>query len=65
MIDLASSSDEEGLIPDASHDFEFVQQLFGELNRDLLGPPGNGKMKSRRRFTRRNPPAPKMLFCCS
>jgi hypothetical protein len=44
MIDLASSSNEEGLIPDASHDFEFVQQLFGELNRDLLGPPGNDKI---------------------
>jgi hypothetical protein len=44
MVDLSSSSDEEDPIPDTSHDFEFTQHLYGELNRALLGPPGNGKI---------------------
>jgi hypothetical protein len=41
---LSSSSDEEDSIADNSHDFEFTQWLYGELNRDLLGPPGDDKV---------------------
>jgi hypothetical protein len=44
VIDLSSSSDEEDFITDTSHDFEFAQQLDGELNRDFLGPLGDGKI---------------------
>jgi hypothetical protein len=44
VIDLSSSSDEENFIADTSRDFEFAQRLYGELNHDLLGPPGNGKV---------------------
>jgi hypothetical protein len=44
VVDLSSSSDEEDLIPDTSHDFEFTQHLDGELNLALLGPPGDGKV---------------------
>jgi hypothetical protein len=44
VIDLSSSSDEEDLIAATSHDFEFTQRLFGELNCAVLGPPGDGKI---------------------
>jgi hypothetical protein len=44
VIDLSSSSDEEDLITAASRDFEFTQRLFGELNRAVMGPLGNGKL---------------------
>jgi hypothetical protein len=44
IIDLSSSSDEEDLIAATSHDFEFAQRLFGELNRVVLGPPGDNKI---------------------
>jgi hypothetical protein len=44
MIDLSSSSDEEDLIAATSRDFEFAQRLFGELNRAVLGPSGDGKI---------------------
>jgi hypothetical protein len=44
MIDLSSSSDLEDLIADTSHDFEFTQRLYDELNRAVLGPPGDGKI---------------------
>jgi hypothetical protein len=44
VIDLSSSSDEEDLITDISHDFEFAQRLYGELNRAVLGPPGDDKI---------------------
>jgi hypothetical protein len=44
VIDLFSSSDEEDLIAATSHDFEFAQRLFGELNRVILGPPGDDKI---------------------
>jgi hypothetical protein len=44
VIYLSSSSDEEDLIAATSHDFEFTQRLFGELNRTVLGPPGDGKV---------------------
>jgi hypothetical protein len=44
VVDLSSSSDEGDIIPDTSHDFEFTQHLYGELNRALLGSPGDGKI---------------------
>jgi hypothetical protein len=44
VVDLSSSSDEEYLILDTSRDFEFTQRLYGELNRALPGPPGDGKI---------------------
>jgi hypothetical protein len=44
VIDLSSSSDEEDLIATTSRDFEFVQRLFGELNRAVLGPPDDDKI---------------------
>jgi hypothetical protein len=44
MIDLSSSSDEEIFIVDTSHDAELTKKLFGDLNRDILGPPGDGKI---------------------
>jgi hypothetical protein len=34
----------EESIHDTTHDFEFTQHLFCELNRDLLGPPDDGKV---------------------
>jgi hypothetical protein len=44
VVDLYSSSNEEGLIPDTSCDEEFTRKLFGDLNRDVLGPPGDGNI---------------------
>jgi hypothetical protein len=44
VVDLSSSLDEEDLIPDTSRDFEFAQCLYDELNRALLGPPGDGQI---------------------
>jgi hypothetical protein len=44
VVDLSSSSDEEGFITDVSWDEEFVKRLFGDINRDVLGPPGDGKI---------------------
>jgi hypothetical protein len=41
MIDLSLSSDEENFIADTSHDVEFTKKLFGDLNRDILWPPGD------------------------
>jgi hypothetical protein len=38
VVDLSSSSDEKGLIPDTSWDEEFVRRLFGDLNCGVLGP---------------------------
>jgi hypothetical protein len=32
------------LVVDTSHDEEFTRKLFGELNCDILGPPGDGKI---------------------
>jgi hypothetical protein len=43
VIDL-SSSDEENFIVDTCRDAEFTRKLFGDLNRDILKPPGNGKV---------------------
>jgi hypothetical protein len=54
-------------ITDVSWDEAFAIRLFGDLNHDVLGPPGDGKiiilstpMKKNRRCTRRRLPAPKM-----
>jgi hypothetical protein len=65
VVDMSSSSDEEDLIPDTSHDFEFAQCLYDELNRDLLGLPGDGKIiilsdsdEKKRRCARRSLPTP-------
>jgi hypothetical protein len=32
------------LVVDTSRDEEFARKLFGDLNRDILGPPGDGKI---------------------
>jgi hypothetical protein len=37
VVDLSSSSHEEGLIPGTSRDEEFAKRLFDDLNRDILG----------------------------
>jgi hypothetical protein len=44
IVDLASSSVEEDSVADTSRDKEFARKLFGDLNRDILGPPGDGKV---------------------
>jgi hypothetical protein len=36
VVDL--SSEEEDAFPDTSRDKEIIRKLFGDLNRDLLGP---------------------------
>jgi hypothetical protein len=36
--------EEEDLITDTSHDSEFTQRLYDELNHAILGPPANGKI---------------------
>jgi hypothetical protein len=41
---LASSSGEEDFIADTSRDEELTRKLFGDLNRDILGPPDDGKI---------------------
>jgi hypothetical protein len=40
-VDMYSSSDEKGLIPNTSRDEEFTRKLFGDLNRDFLRSPGD------------------------
>jgi hypothetical protein len=67
VIDLSSSSDEEDFIADTSQDFEFTQRLYGEFNRDLLGPPGDSKViilsdsnEKKRKHVRRSLLTPKM-----
>jgi hypothetical protein len=44
VIDPSSSSNQEDLFADTSRDFEFTQRLYGKLNRNLLGLPGDGKI---------------------
>jgi hypothetical protein len=44
VVDLSSSSDEEGLIPDTSWDAEFARRLFGDLNHDVRDPPDDDKV---------------------
>jgi hypothetical protein len=44
VIDLSSSSDEGNIVADTSHDFEFTQRLYSELNRGFLGSLGDNKI---------------------
>jgi hypothetical protein len=44
VVDLSSSSDEENLIADVSRDEDFTRRLFRNLNHDILGSPGDGKI---------------------
>jgi hypothetical protein len=44
VVDLALSLGEEDSIADTSRDEEFARKLFGDLNRDILGSPGDGKI---------------------
>jgi hypothetical protein len=44
MIDLSSSSDEENFIVVTSRDVELDKKLFGDLNRDILELPDDGKI---------------------
>jgi hypothetical protein len=44
VVDLSSSSDEEGLIPDTSWDEEFARRLFNNLNCNVLMLPGDSKV---------------------
>jgi hypothetical protein len=40
----SSVSDPSSLVVDTSRDEEFTRKLFGDLNRDILGPSGDGKI---------------------
>jgi hypothetical protein len=44
VVDLSSSSDEEGIIPNILRDEESAKKLFDDLNRDVLGPPGDSEI---------------------
>jgi hypothetical protein len=44
VVDLSSSSDVDGLIPDTSRDEEFTRRPFSDLNHNVLGPPDNGNV---------------------
>jgi hypothetical protein len=44
VLDLALSPSEEDTVADTSRDEEFARKLFGDFNRDILGPPGDGKI---------------------
>jgi hypothetical protein len=44
IVDLASSSGDEDSFADTSRDEELARKLFGDLNRDILGSPGDGKI---------------------
>jgi hypothetical protein len=43
IVDLSSSSDEKGLIPNTLRDVEFARKLFSDLNCNVLGTPGDDK----------------------
>jgi hypothetical protein len=43
-VDLALYSSEEDSVVDTSRDEELARKLFGDLNRDILRPPGDGKI---------------------
>jgi hypothetical protein len=43
-VDLTLSSGEEDSVVDTSRDEELARKLFGDLNRDILEPPGDGKI---------------------
>jgi hypothetical protein len=36
--------DSSSFIADTSRDEEIVRKFFGDLNRDIIGPPGDGKI---------------------
>jgi hypothetical protein len=44
VIELSSSSNEENFFAATARDTEFARRLFGDLNRDLLRPPGDDKV---------------------
>jgi hypothetical protein len=44
MVDLVSPSGEEDFFADTSRDEELARKLFSDLNRDILRPPGDGKI---------------------
>jgi hypothetical protein len=44
MINLTLYSDEENFIADTSHDAEFTKKLFCDINCNILGSPGDGKV---------------------
>jgi hypothetical protein len=44
IVDLASSSGKEDFFADTSRDEELARKLFDDLNRDILRPPGDGKI---------------------
>jgi hypothetical protein len=43
-VDLTSSLGEEDFVADTLRDKELARKLFDDLNRDILGPPGDGKI---------------------
>jgi hypothetical protein len=43
-VDLTLSSGEEDFVADTSRDKELTRKLFGDLNRNILGPSGDGKI---------------------
>jgi hypothetical protein len=43
-VDLVLSSGKEDSVADTSRDEELAKKLFGDLNRDILGPPGDDKI---------------------
>ncbi len=43
-MDLTLSPSEKDSVADTSRDEEFTRKLFGDLNRDFLGPLGDGKI---------------------
>jgi hypothetical protein len=43
-VDLVLSPSEENSVADTSRDEEFARKLFDDLNCDILGPPGDGKI---------------------
>jgi hypothetical protein len=44
VVDLSSSSDEGDLIVDVLRDEEYTRRFFGDINRDVLGPPDDDKI---------------------
>jgi hypothetical protein len=44
VVDLVSSSGEEDSVADTSRDEELARKLFGDLNRDILGPLDDGQI---------------------
>jgi hypothetical protein len=44
MVDLASPSGEEDFFTDTSRDEKLARKLFSDLNRDILGLPGDDKI---------------------